>query len=227
MPESAGERRNRSEELRERIEEEIATGNFPPGMRLDETELAQRFGVSRTPIREALNQLASIGIVEIRPRRGAIVAELSPQRLVEMFEVMAELEALCGRRAARRMSPAERQALVAAHEACGAACRAHDPDAFYYQNETFHHLIYAGSHNGFLAEQAFALHRRLRPYRRLQLRVQGRIESAFAEHRAVVDAILAGEPDRTAERLRSHVVVQGERFGDLMASLARLQRRTA
>src|SRR5947209_5256764 len=106
--------KTRSEQLREDIEENIATGRFRPGMRLDETELAQRFGVSRTPLREALFQLASMGVVEMQARRGAVVAEVAPHRLVEMFEVMAELEAMCGRLAARRMSGAEQQALVKA-----------------------------------------------------------------------------------------------------------------
>jgi DNA-binding GntR family transcriptional regulator len=102
--------------LREQIEEMIAVGELKPGQHLDETELATRFGVSRTPIRETLIQLASMGLVVIRPRRGAIVAELGPQQLVEMFEVMSELEATCGRLAARRMTPAEQQALLAAHQ---------------------------------------------------------------------------------------------------------------
>src|SRR5437763_9442648 len=99
----------RSEHVRELIEEGIATGSFPPGMRLDEMELAARFDVSRTPLREALFQLASVGIVVMQPRRGTVVAELSPHRLVEMFEVMAELEAMCGRLAARRMSAQEHE----------------------------------------------------------------------------------------------------------------------
>ncbi len=93
--------KNRSASLREEIEELIATGQLQPGHHLDETELAERFGVSRTPIREALIQLASMGIIEMRPRRGAQVATISPQQLVEMFEVMAEFEAMCGRMAAR------------------------------------------------------------------------------------------------------------------------------
>src|SRR6266496_92169 len=97
----------RTEALREAIEDKIATGAFPPGMRLDETELTQKFGVSRTPLREALIQLSSMGIVSIRPRRGAVVADVTPQRLLEMFEVMGELEVMCARLAARRMSDAE------------------------------------------------------------------------------------------------------------------------
>ena len=88
--------------LRDEIENGIVAGEFEPGERLDETQLAARFGVSRTPIREALMQLSAIGFVEIRPRRGAVVADPAPQRVFEMFEVMAELEGMAGALAARR-----------------------------------------------------------------------------------------------------------------------------
>lgn len=211
----------RSVELREVLEEEIATGRLPPGTRLDETELSERFKVSRTPIREALIQLASIGIVEARPRRGAIIPQLTPQRLIEMFEVMAELESMCGRLAARRMSELEHQELVRAHEACSLVQS--NPDDYYYRNEDFHHLICIGSHNSFLAEQASALRRRLRPYRRLQLRVRDRLRNSFSEHQEIVEAILRGDAEQTAELVWKHVLVQGERFTDLMASLNRLK----
>ncbi len=209
----------RSGELRERIAEKIATGELLPGRRLDETELAEQFDVSRTPIREALIQLASVGILEMRPRRGAIVPELSPQRLVEMFQVMAELEALCGRLAARRMSETDHQALTAAHRACEVARSRGSADEYYFKNETFHHVIYAGSHNSFLSEQASMLHRRLRPQRRLQLRVRDRMANSFAEHEKIVKALLIGEAELSADLLRRHVLVQGERFADLMAML--------
>jgi DNA-binding GntR family transcriptional regulator len=136
--------------------------------------------------------------------------------------VMAELESMCGRLAARRMSELEHKELVRAHEACGGAVLS-EPDEYYYRNEDFHQLICAGSHNSFLAEQASALRRRLRPYRRLQLRVRDRIKNSFSEHREIVDAILAGEADLTAELVWKHVLVQGERFTDLMASLSRLK----
>lgn len=211
-----------ADRLREFIEEDIATGKLPPGAPLDEAELTQRFGVSRTPVREALMQLASAGMVDIRHRRGATVAQISPQRLIEMFEVMAELEALCGRHAARRMQAEELAALEAAHRACEAARNAGDADAYYHLNETFHHRIYAGSHSGFLCEQATTLHRRLRPYRRLQLRVKGRLQASYSEHQAVVDAIQAGDGERAAQALLRHVMVQGERFADLMAALSQL-----
>lgn len=215
--------KKRSETLRESIEEMIAMGKLAPGQHLDETMLAAEFKVSRTPIREALIQLASMGIVVMRPRRGAIVAEIGPQQLIEMFEVMAEFEAMCGRLAARRMTPVEHATLRAAHLACKEARDAVDPDAYFYKNEAFHEQIYAGSHNAFLADQARALHRRLRPYRRLQLRVRDRLKTSFDEHEAVVNAIVAGESERTVELLRQHIMIQGQRFADLVASLHQLK----
>lgn len=211
--------KNRSVTLRESIEEMIAVGQLKPGQHLDETTLAEEFGVSRTPIREALIQLASMGIIVMRPRRGAVVAEIGPQQLIEMFEVMAEFEAMCGRLAARRMAPAEHAALLAAHQACKEARDAADPDEYFYVNEAFHEQIYAGSHNTFLAEQARSLHRRLRPYRRLQLRVRNRMNISYDEHEGIVQAIIAGDSELTESLLREHITIQGQRFADLIASL--------
>jgi DNA-binding GntR family transcriptional regulator len=214
--------KSRSETLRDAIEEMIAVGKLTPGQHLDETELAASFGVSRTPIRETLILLASMGLVVIRPRRGAVVAELGPQELLERFEVMSELEAVCARLAARRMTPAEQQALLAAHSACKEAVDANDPDDYYVKNEAFHLAIYAGSHNQFLIEQARSLYRRLRPYRRLQLRVRNRVSNSYAEHEALVQAIVKGDGEQAAELAREHVMIQGQRFSDLMASLPQL-----
>jgi DNA-binding GntR family transcriptional regulator len=214
--------KSRSEQLRVSIEEMIAVGKLAPGQHLDETELAAAFGVSRTPIRETLIQLASMGLVVIRPRRGAVVAELGPQELLERFETMSELESVISRLAARRMSQPEQQALSAAHLACKDAVDAGDPDLYYVKNEAFHEAIYAGSHNQFLVGQARSLYRRLRPYRRLQLRVRDRVRDSYAEHEGLVRAILAGDAELAARLAREHVMIQGQRFSDLMASLPQL-----
>jgi DNA-binding GntR family transcriptional regulator len=216
----------RSEQMSDQIEERIATGIYLPGMRLDESELATSLGVSRTPIREALIQLAAAGLIEIRPRRGAIVTEIGPHRLCEMFEVMAELEAMCGRLAARRITETELDALIKAHQACEEARNANAPDKYYRLNEQFHHLIYAASHNGFLEEQAKTLHRRLRAYRRLQLRVRDRMDTSFSEHAGIVEAINLKDAELAATRLSEHVVVQGQRFADLVASLSMLNKNS-
>lgn len=213
-------RRKLSEELRLAIEEEIVVGHFPPGMRLDEAQLSERFGASRTPLREALIQLAAEGLVEMRPRRGAVVAEVTPQRLVELFEVMAELEAMCARLAARRISAAELTRLEAAHVACQELTDGTDLDAYFEANERFHDLIYSASHNEVLAEETRRMHRRLRGYRRLQLRVRDRLTGSLAEHAAVVAAIASGDAEGAARAQRDHLLIQGERFSDLLASMA-------
>ena len=106
----------RAEELRLQLADEIVRGALAPGAPLDETDIARRFNVSRTPVREALRQLAASGLVEARAHRGAVVARPTLDGLNEMFEAMAELEALCAGLAAERMPAAERARLEAIHE---------------------------------------------------------------------------------------------------------------
>lgn len=206
--------------LRDEIENAILSNEFAPGARLDEMVLANRFGVSRTPVREALMQLDAIGLIEIRPRRGAVVIDPGPHRIYEMFEVMAELEGLAGSLAARRLDEDSRKAITATHSRCERSAGAGDSDAYYYDNEEFHKAIYAASRNDFLEEQCAQLHRRLRPYRRLQLRVRNRLSTSFSEHCGIVDAIFAGDGEEARRLLRAHVGIQGERFSDLVASMA-------
>ncbi|WP_407527583.1 GntR family transcriptional regulator [Methylobacterium oryzisoli] len=212
---------NHTQRLRQTIEDEIVDGVRTPGERLDEVQLAERFGVSRTPIREALLQLAMTGLIEVKPRRGAVVSTPDPARLLEMFETMAELEAACARLAARRLTPPHQAELTAALEACRQAAETGDTTAYYAENTVFHAVIYRASRNGFLCEQATALSRRLAPFRRIQLRVRNRLGQSFAEHAAAVEAILAGDEALAAERMRAHVIVQGDRFSDLILGLRR------
>lgn len=219
--------KRRGDDIREILENEIVTGEITPGARLDEVKLAERFGVSRTPIREVLNQLSTSGLVELRPRRGAFVAHLSLEKLVEMFETMAEMEAVCGRLAARRMTDEERDHLRRVHESCGRAARSGDPDAYYAENAEFHEVIYEGCHNRFLTDEVRRLRRRLQAYRRLQLRVRDRIKTSYAEHTEIVDGILSGDDRRTEEALRKHIMVQGERFTELIAGLEGLRSKSA
>lgn len=209
----------RAEGLRDALEEEILMGTLRPGDRLEEPALAERFGVSRTPIREALHHLAAAGLIETHGRRGTFVAEIGPRRLLEMFDVMAGLEAMCAERAARRATEAEVETIRAAHLACAEAAADGDADGFYYANERFHEGIRAASRNGFLVEQADGLQRRLKPYRRLQLRARGRLRLAYEEHGRILEAIEAGDGPAAAAAMRAHVTVQGDRFADLVASL--------
>ena len=210
-----------AQRLRDELEAEIVQEVLAPGTHLDEAQLANRFGVSRTPIRDALTQLVAAGFLERRPRRGVVVASLPFERLLEMFEVMAELEGLAARLAARRHTAADSAAIRESHEACREAMERGDRDHYYYENERFHQAIQTASHSDFLISQCTNLSRRLRPYRRLQLDTSNRIAGSFSEHEAVVRAIFAQEPERAHNEMRNHVLVQGERFGDLMAAIKR------
>jgi len=210
---------NQTQRLRQTIEDEIVEGRLALGARLDETQLAERFGVSRTPIREALLQLAATGLVETKPRRGMVVSAPEPGHLLEMFETMAELEAACGRLAARRLTPELEAELTGALAACARAAAAGDPEAYYGENYVFHTVIYRACRNAFLAEQARQLHRRLALFRRMQLRARHRLGQSLAEHEAIVAAIVAGDEVAASDLLRAHVIVQGDRFSDLVASL--------
>lgn len=209
----------RADNIAEALEEHIFSGIFQNGDRLDEVRLAEQFGVSRTPLREALQRLALSGLVELVPRRGAFVRQPGPIELMEMFEVMAELEAVCGRLAARRISDEAIEELRDANARCQMAVEARDTDGYYAENERFHRTIYRQSGNGFLEQEATKLHRRLKPFRRQQLKFRGRMAQSMAEHEAIVDALAGGEPEAAADALRNHVAVQGEKFHNLMASL--------
>jgi DNA-binding GntR family transcriptional regulator len=206
----------RVEAVRDELEEQIITGRRAPGERLDEQMLATQFRVSRTPIREALAMLAASGLVVAQPNRGAFVASLGVRDIVERFEMMAAIEGMCGRLAARRISPLQRQALDEAHETCRREAMTGDADAYYYANEGFHTLIYEAAHNAYLATQAQALRRRLKPFRRLQLRAAGRIAASLAEHEAIKHAIAAGDGDRAEALLKDHILIQGEQLTDFV-----------
>lgn len=201
------------------LEELIVVGELGDGARLDEISLARKFGVSRTPVREALQRLVSSGLAQQIPRRGVFVQQPGPVELIEMFETMAELEGVCARLAALRISKAGLDDLAEANRRCQDAIVIEDTDGYYRENERFHQIIYHQTGNPFLEKQTLALQRRLKPYRRMQLRLRGRMAQSMAEHEAIVAALQAGESDRAATALRSHVAVQGEKVHHLLAGL--------
>ena len=209
----------RADHIVDDLEQMIVTGSFADGERLDEIRLAEHFGVSRTPVREALQKLAASGLVEQLPRRGVFVREPGPVDLVNMFETMAELEAACGRLAARRITEPELAALEEANALCRAAVEGGDADDYYRHNERFHHLIYGATQNAFLAEQAARLQKRLKAYRRLQLHLRGRLAQSMSEHETILAALRSGDGEAAADTLRSHVAVQGEKFHHLLSHL--------
>jgi DNA-binding GntR family transcriptional regulator len=208
-----------AQDLRDRLEEEILSGQRSPGSRLDESKLAQHFGVSRTPVREALRELAAADLIVLRPRQGAVVATVTVTQLLHMFEVMAELESFCARLAARRMTDEERRQLAGVHEDCRALAERGAVHAYYDANRRFHEVIYAGSHNTYLEDTTRGMRNRLSPYRRFQLNHPGRTMKSWTEHRSVVEAILNGDAEAAATAMSHHVTIQGDVFGDLISAL--------
>jgi DNA-binding GntR family transcriptional regulator len=205
--------------LRLQLEEAIVEGHFEPGARLDEVRLAERFGVSRTPVREALQQLAAEGLVTIRPRRGAVVAAPGVGELVALFEAMAELESTCAGLAARRMDSVGHARLRELHAACVLCMEAMDSDAYYARNVSLHEAIYDGAGNPVLASTTRRMRNRLAAFRRLQLRSPRRLQTSNAEHGEIVEAIVAADEDKARRLMRLHVGVQGESFADFLSRL--------
>ncbi len=203
--------------LHRQLEAEIASGRLEPGSRLDEQEIARRFGVSRTPVREAFRLLAADDLVELRGRIGATVRAIGVHTLIEMFQVMGELEGLCARLAARRATPAQCARLQALHARLEAAT-GDGADAFYDINTEFHEVIYEAACNAFLAEQTRRLRNRVAAYRRRVTRMPSRIEDTLREHAAVMAAIIGRDPEAAHKAMRAHLTLLGENLLDFIAA---------
>lgn len=212
QPKPASQPRTRTETLRARLADEIVSGVLEPGTPLDEQDLAARFGVSRTPVREAIRQLSASGLVRVRPHRGAVVALPTPRELNDMFEAMAELEALCAGLAARNMTVGERRGLETLHEALRLLVQKGDPARYHEKNEAFHAAIYAGSHNSYLAELALMTRARVAPFRRAQFRAAGRLGGSYTEHDLIVQAILRGDQAGASAAMRAHIGIVRDAF---------------
>ena len=213
-------RRTRADELRLQLADEIVRGVLAPGSPLEEAELARRFMVSRTPVREALRQLAASGLIVSRPHRGSLVARPDRVQLGGMFEAMAELEALCAGLAAQRMTITERQALDHSHDQLRSLIQNGDPQRYHEINEAFHATIYAGAHNAYLADMTLATRVRVQPFRRAQFRNLGRLAKSHAEHESVVRAISRGDQDGAARAMRDHILTVCDEYGAYAGSFA-------
>ena len=195
-----------SDEVCRKIADDIVLGSFAPGVRLDEAMLAARFKVSRTPVREALKQLASTGLVVYRPNRGSVVAEVTPNQLDQMFEAIGELEAACARHAAVRMSDAERSALCQVHAQARVAMQAGDADQYDDLNRALHSIIIRGCHNPTLIDLATGLRHRISTFRRTQFLNLERMAESFEEHSVIVEALLSRDAVTCYREMRSHLL---------------------
>ena len=209
-----------AESVRSRLEKEIFDGRYLPGDRLREDDISRDYGASRTPVREAFKHLAASGLIEVKAHHGAVVRKLEIGEVAEMFQVMAELEGLCARLAAKRLRPDQKRNLEAAHKECARLAKNGRYEEFYEANNVFHKLIHGISGNAFLQKETEDLARRLTPYRRQITFWPGRMVESIREHEAVMRAIFAGDADTAGATLRSHVNILGDKFGDYLEILS-------
>ncbi|SNS17551.1 GntR family transcriptional regulator [Tropicimonas sediminicola] len=196
-----------AKQVESQIEQDIVEGVFLPGDRLDEEELAARLNTSRTPIREALRTLASIGLVAVRPRSGATVSRPTMSEVIDLFEVVAEMEAFAARLAATRATDAELRTVAEMHDACEREAGTGDAQRYFDANGHFHRSIWEGAHNPMLVEQIRIVDRRVSPYRRQITFHPGRQSSSQTEHRQIADALAARDAEAAAEAMRDHVMI--------------------
>lgn len=209
----------RAEVLLAEIEAMIIDGSLAPGERLDETVLAKQFGVSRTPVREAIRVLTAIGLVQNTGRQGAEVAQVSVSMLIEMFELMAVLEGMCAQLAARRATDDERCAMFQTHEVLEKTLDRGDHKEFYKINLKFHDQLYEASHTQYLALETLRLRRRLSPYRMRVTYQPGRMRATLGEHFEILKALESSDSEAAMEAARSHMRLLGNQLEDFIASL--------
>jgi DNA-binding GntR family transcriptional regulator len=201
-----GERRpTLSDQIRSALADAVSSGKLRAGTVLEEQQIADQCGVSRTPVREAIRQLQASGLVEAIGRR-MVVARLTPTRIMEMFEAMAEIEAVCVRLATYRLTVLERSELIRLHEQTEALVEIDDVNHYDELNTAFHEALYYGTHNSFLIEQALSVRARLAAMRRMQLRKKGRLALSRGEHQDDIRAINEGDGEAAARRMRAHML---------------------
>ena len=218
----------RTNVIREILENEIITGVRVPGERLDEPQLTRQFNASRTPVREALVELATAGLVEMQPHRSAVVAEISVYQVIQLYEVLAELEGLSARLAARRMTKEERTEFEQLHKKIGENISDNNREAFPALNKKFHDMIHRGAHNEILETEIDALNKRLAPYRRIFHNEPHNLKVPYEEHRGVVAAIMNRNEGEAAQIFKDHTALRADSITDFITAYdQRFQKRTA
>ncbi|HWX12610.1 MAG TPA: GntR family transcriptional regulator [Trinickia sp.] len=186
----------------------IVEGALAPGMKLNERELCERLGISRTPLREALKVLAAEGLVEISPNRGATVSQMTEAEIREMFELLSGLEAFSGELACERITPAELAEIKALHYEM-LACRAqNDLSGYYVRNQAIHDRINEAARNTALRQVYVTMNRRLQALRFRSNFQTSKWDSAILEHEEMIRALEARDGKRMAAILRAHLLAK-------------------
>lgn len=191
--------------LRRRIADEILDGTRAPGSRLDERSLAEEFGVSRTPVREALQQLVSAGLATSKPRSGAVVRGVEPDRVSSLCEASILLESLCARLAAVRITAIELGRLRQIHKACQSCHEEDDVDGYALENRKFHSAIIAATQNQDLVDSVEFCRLRVAPYQRTPFKSSARRKASQIEHEKIIKALESGDPANAERAMTDHL----------------------
>lgn len=185
--------------------EDIAIGELEAGARLDETRLAERFGVSRTPVREALNRLTAQGVLVTGEKRGVRVAQYSREELAQMFEAMHEIEALCAGLAAQRLTLLARSELESAQAECITAAESGDRLRYLKANEALHFLIYRATRNIYIEALAVDFRRRTGPFRAKKFATRDDLIASAQSHEELLQTIFSADSERASDGMRRHM----------------------
>lgn len=200
------ERQRLHDAVVEHLQTLIIEGVLAPGVKLNEREVCERLGISRTPLREAMKVLASEGLIEIAPNRGAFVSKMSDTEIWETFEMMSGLEALSGELAAERISPAEIAEIKALHEAMIVCRTQNDLPGYYSRNQAIHNKINAAARNTMLRQIYLSVNRRLQALRFKSNFKEVKWDRAIGEHEEMIKALEARDGNRLAAILRQHLL---------------------
>ena len=194
------------QEVAERLRQRIFAHELEPGSWIDEQTLAEDYGISRTPMREALKVLASEGLVTLRPRRGCYVTELTDKDLDDIFPLLALLEGRCAFEAVSKARPADIAELCATHERLELAAARGDVDAFFEANQYFHLQLQQLAGNRWLLQVIDDMRKVLKLNRHDSLSREGRVSESLNEHRAIMQAIEAGDAEAAQLRMHEHLL---------------------
>jgi len=195
-------------QVADRLRDQIYHHELTPGEPIDEMALCERYGISRTPLREALKVLSSEGLIELIPRRGSFVRSMDIEELNELFPVMAVLEGLCAREAVEKCKPKDLKQLEQMHEKLEDFVKQGNIDAYYEQNFVFHQAVQDLSGNKWLQRVIGDLRKVLRLARHMQLTIPGRLEQSLEEHRQIMQAFTQQDPELADQNMQNHLKQQ-------------------
>lgn len=197
------------EEVAERLRTSIFSHEFAPGSWIDEQAIAKEYGISRTPMREAIKILAAEGLITMKMRRGAYVTEVSKSDLNQIFTVLALLEGQACRETALKASEGQLEALDSIHMKLERAVADRDLEQFFAINQSFHDKLQEISNNPWMKRVIDDLRKVLKLQRRDSLSKRGRMESSLLEHRKILSALLARDANLSEKLMKEHLL-QGQ-----------------